>query len=157
MPPTLFTRLRHRWARLQGGPSPGAATAAQTPAQLQGPAAGAAAAADANPTPPVPYDEALLDRARTQWPFGDWASLAGMTQEQIQHHPDRAKLALLAAMSRRQHAANTTARQLKRLAQPSRYLKSLGRSMTRWMKRPRGMGEQHRPSILKTGRLTLAG
>jgi hypothetical protein len=97
MPPTLFTRLRHWWARLQGGPSPAATTAAQAPAQLQGPAAGAAAAAEANPTPPVPYDEALLDRARTQWQFGDWESLAAITQEHIQHHPDRAKLALLAA------------------------------------------------------------
>jgi hypothetical protein len=102
MPPTLFTRLRHWWARLQGGPSPGATTAAQAPAQLQGPAAGATAAADANPTPPVPYDEALLDRARTQWQFGDWESLAAITQEHIQHHPDRAKLALLAAAGMQQ-------------------------------------------------------
>ena len=104
-PPTLYTRLRHWWARLQGGAAAGAASTAATttspPAQLQGPAAGAAAA-EANPTPPVPYDEALLDRARTQWQFGDWESLAAITQEHIQHHPDRAKLALMAAAGQQQ-------------------------------------------------------
>ena len=106
MPPTLFTRQRHWWARLQGGAAARATSTATattaTPAQLQGPAAGADAAADANPTPPVPYDEALLDRARTQWQFGDWESLAAITQEHIQHHPDRAKLALMAAAGQQQ-------------------------------------------------------
>lgn len=65
--------------------SPAATTAAQTPAQLQGQAAGAAAAAYANPTPHVPYDEALLDdRDRNQWQFGDRASLAGMNCKEAQ-------------------------------------------------------------------------
>lgn len=45
----------------------------------------------------VPYDEKLLKRSRTQWKFGDWASLAALNRETLQHHPDRAKLALLAA------------------------------------------------------------
>jgi len=116
MPPILFTRQRHWWARLQGGPSAGAATAAQAPAQLQGPAAGADAAADANPTPPVPYDEALLDRARTQWQFGDWESLAAITQEHIQHHPDRAKLALMAAAGLQQLGRAEEAKTLTRQA-----------------------------------------
>lgn len=45
----------------------------------------------------VPYDDTLLESARTQWHFGDWESLANMTHETLQHHPQRAKLALLAA------------------------------------------------------------
>lgn len=45
----------------------------------------------------VPYDENLLERARTQWQFGDWASLAQLNRDTLQHHPDRAKLSLLAA------------------------------------------------------------
>ena len=45
----------------------------------------------------VPYDENLLERSRTQWQFGDRASLAALDQTTLQHHPDRAKLTLLAA------------------------------------------------------------
>lgn len=50
----------------------------------------------------VPYDENLLERARTQWQFGDWESLAKIERDTLQHHPDRAKLALLAAAGRLQ-------------------------------------------------------
>lgn len=42
----------------------------------------------------------LLDRARIAWLMGDWASLAKIDWEQIQHHPDRAKLALFGACGR---------------------------------------------------------
>lgn len=52
--------------------------------------------------PVVPYDEGLLERARTQWQFGDWQSLARLGRTALQHHPDRAKLALLAAAGRLQ-------------------------------------------------------
>jgi hypothetical protein len=45
----------------------------------------------------APYDDALLERSLTQWQFGDWDSLARITLEALQPHPDRAKLALLAA------------------------------------------------------------
>lgn len=45
----------------------------------------------------VPFDENLLERARTQWQFGDWETLTAISREQLQHHPDRAKLALLVA------------------------------------------------------------
>ena len=45
----------------------------------------------------VPYDEHLLERARTQWQFGDWDSLIKLDRNTLQHHPDRAKLALLTA------------------------------------------------------------
>lgn len=43
------------------------------------------------------YDESLLDRSRTQWQFGDWETLTNLTREILQQHPERNKLALLAA------------------------------------------------------------
>ncbi len=65
----------------------------------------------------VPYDENLLECARTQWQFGDWESLIKIERETLQHHPDRAKLALLAAAGHLQQGDNNTARQFTRLAQ----------------------------------------
>ena len=65
----------------------------------------------------VPYDENLLERSRTQWQFGDWESLAGLSRETLQHHPDRAKLALLAAAGKMQINQMSEARQLIQLAQ----------------------------------------
>ena len=44
-----------------------------------------------------PYDEGLLDKAKTQWQRGDWDSLALLQRDALEYHPDRAKLALLAA------------------------------------------------------------
>lgn len=64
----------------------------------------------------VPYDENLLERARTQWQFGDWQSLAQLSRDTLQHHPDRAKLALLAAAGHLQIGNNSEARQYVRLA-----------------------------------------
>lgn len=65
----------------------------------------------------VPYDENLLERARTQWQFGDWHSLATLDRDTLQHHPDRAKLVLLAAAGRLQLGHMAEARQYLRLAQ----------------------------------------
>ncbi|GAB6059466.1 class I SAM-dependent methyltransferase [Desulfonatronum parangueonense] len=65
---------------------------------------------------PVPYDENLLERSRTQWQFGDWDSLAGMDRDTLQHHPDRAKLALLAAAGHAQRGSLEQARRFVRLA-----------------------------------------
>jgi hypothetical protein len=65
----------------------------------------------------VPYDENLLERARTQWQFGDWASLAQLERDVLQHHPDRAKLALLAAAGHMQQGDDQAARHYTRLAQ----------------------------------------
>ena len=65
----------------------------------------------------VPYDENLLERSRTQWQFGDWQSLVHLNRETLQHHPDRAKLALLAAAGRLQMGFNTEGKQFLRLAQ----------------------------------------
>lgn len=45
----------------------------------------------------VVFDENLLERSRTQWQFGDWESLTNISRESLQHHPDRAKLALFVA------------------------------------------------------------
>lgn len=65
----------------------------------------------------VPYDENLLERARTQWQFGDWESLTQLDRDTLQHHPDRAKLALLAAAGHLQIDNSDQARQFIRLAQ----------------------------------------
>ena len=59
----------------------------------------------------VPYDENLLEKARTQWQFGDWESLASLDRDTLQHHPDRAKLVLLAAAGRLQVGQDAEARQ----------------------------------------------
>lgn len=64
----------------------------------------------------MPYDESLLECARTQWQFGDWHSLAQLNRNTLQHHPDRAKLALLAAAGRLQIGFDAEARQFIRLA-----------------------------------------
>lgn len=64
------------------------------------------------------HEDGLLERARTQWQFGDWESLAQIDRDTLQHHPDRAKLALLAAAGRLQTEGNDSeARQFIRLAQ----------------------------------------
>jgi len=64
----------------------------------------------------VPYDECLLEKAWTQWQFGEWESLAKLEHHNIQHHPDRAKLALLAAAGRLQIGQTHAARHYIRLA-----------------------------------------
>lgn len=60
--------------------------------------------------PVIPYDENLLERARTQWQFGDWPSLVQLKRDTMQHHPDRAKLALLAAAGHMQCGSMDQAR-----------------------------------------------
>lgn len=65
----------------------------------------------------VPYDDTLLEYARTQWQFGDWENLASITLEKLQHHPQRAKLALLAATGHFQIGNQQEAHRLIRLAE----------------------------------------
>lgn len=65
----------------------------------------------------LPYDVNLLEKARTQWQFGDWESLVKLDYDTIQNHPDRAKLALLAAAGHSHFQNNNAARQFVRLAQ----------------------------------------
>jgi hypothetical protein len=64
----------------------------------------------------VAFDENLLEKARTQWQFGDWETLAAISREELQHHPDRAKLALLVAAGHSQLGDMERARQFTRLA-----------------------------------------
>jgi uncharacterized protein HemY len=64
----------------------------------------------------VAYDENLLERARTQWQFGDWESLTNISRESLQHHPDRAKLALLVAAGHAQYGSTEKLQQFIRLA-----------------------------------------
>lgn len=64
------------------------------------------------------HDDGLLERARTQWQFGDWQSLAQINLDTLEHYPERAKLALLAAAGRLQTGGNDSeARRFIRLAQ----------------------------------------
>jgi FkbM family methyltransferase len=64
----------------------------------------------------VPFDENLLERSRTQWQFGDWQSLAKLERDTLQHHPDRAKLALLVAAGNQALGNAAEARRHTRLA-----------------------------------------
>lgn len=66
--------------------------------------------------PPFPYDENLLEQARNQWLVGDWTGLSEIPRDKLQHHPDRAKLALLAAAGHAQQGQAEQAHQLTHLA-----------------------------------------
>ncbi|MBB5014458.1 hypothetical protein [Rehaibacterium terrae] len=79
---------------------------------------GARAARDTSrPTQEVtPHDVHLLERARLQWQFGDWQSLAALGQDALQHHPMRAELALFAAAGRLQTGQLDEGRAYLRLA-----------------------------------------
>ena len=59
----------------------------------------------------------LLEQANTQWQTGDWHSLAKLQRDTLQHHPDRAHLALLAAAGRLQMGKDAEAKPFIRLAQ----------------------------------------
>jgi len=59
----------------------------------------------------------LLAQASTQWQIGDWHSLAKLQRDTLQHHPDRAQLAMLAAAGRLQMGKDAEAKPLIRLAQ----------------------------------------
>lgn len=76
-----------------------------------------ASASEEDHSQPFAYDENLLERSRTQWQFGDWASLAKLDRSTLQHHPDRATLALLAAAGRMQTDNTNEAAHYFRVAQ----------------------------------------
>ena len=61
-------------------------------------------------------DDSLFERSSTQWHFGDWVSLASLQREAFQNHPQRAKLALLAAAGHLQIGAEVEAREYIALA-----------------------------------------
>jgi hypothetical protein len=68
------------------------------------------------PSTTAVYDEQILERAKTQWQFGDWESLASLSLEEIEAHSERAKLALLAAAGQIQCGDIEKARQFIKLA-----------------------------------------
>ncbi len=68
-------------------------------------------------TTPLQYDENLLERARMQWQFGDWERLSKLDDESLKNHPDRSKLALLAAAGHIQLGAINQAKKYFRMAQ----------------------------------------
>jgi hypothetical protein len=62
------------------------------------------------------YDENLLDCCITQWKFGDWPSLIKITKEQLEHHPEREKLAILVAAGHFQIGALAVAKEFTHIA-----------------------------------------
>jgi tetratricopeptide (TPR) repeat protein len=61
-------------------------------------------------------DDTVLERARTQWQFGDWESLAALDPVTFEHHPERAKLVLLSAAGHLQCERYQKAREYLQLA-----------------------------------------
>lgn len=61
-------------------------------------------------------DAELLERARMQWQFGDWESLAQIDDRTLETHTDRAKLALLVASAHQQMNDHGNARRLLHLS-----------------------------------------
>lgn len=96
-------KKHHRGAKHQGGIKPTAR-----------------ALATVNPPAPLgellPADRHALERARTQWQFGDWESLAALDVRTLESHPDRAQLAALVAAGQAQRGDVAEARELLRLA-----------------------------------------
>lgn len=118
----MLNSLRHWLIRLLGGEASALVTQPELPEHHTADALHLGVANNAVDAVPhathlVPYDENLLERARTQWQFGDWNSLAQLDRDTLQHHPDRAKLALLAAAGRLQTGNNSEAKAYIRLAQ----------------------------------------
>lgn len=64
----------------------------------------------------MPYDENLLEKTRVQWQFGDWTNLSRIERSALQHHPERAKLALLVSAGHLQLGRVDIARQFIQLA-----------------------------------------
>jgi hypothetical protein len=58
----------------------------------------------------------LLESARMQWQFGDWESLSALDTPALDAHPDRARLAMLAACAHQQLDDHAAARRMANLA-----------------------------------------
>ena len=113
----MLTSLRHWFVKLFGLSVPGGAQSlvdqnATTTSQNQ------VESVDTydDGTTVVPNDETLLEKARTQWQFGDWQSLVAIERDTLQHHPERAKLALLVSAGHMQWGDASQAMQFIRLA-----------------------------------------
>jgi hypothetical protein len=100
------------WPGAQGAAPQAKSADAATPHQAAGSAANAPEAGSAGRSPALRtadtssvtagFDEHLLERARTQWQFGDWAALSRLPAAEVQRHPERARLALMVAAARAQ-------------------------------------------------------
>lgn len=58
------------------------------------------------------HDDEILERARMQWQFGDWESLAALDEGVIKAHPKRARLAALTATAHQQLNDHASARHM---------------------------------------------
>jgi len=109
--PSLWRRLRHAWAAFMGRKpriprnvlNAYAELVDTAPSPLEPQAKGGRPQGQRGM---VPYNTQALPAAREQWQRGDWASLASLTLDELQDHPDRAKLALLAASGHMQMGRN---------------------------------------------------
>mgnify|MGYP002631881909 CR=1 FL=1 len=63
-----------------------------------------------------PYDETLLEQARTQWQLGEWERLTALSVSTLEHHPERAKLAVVVASAWQQLNDHAAARRFVKLA-----------------------------------------
>jgi hypothetical protein len=106
--PSLWRRLRHAWAAFMGRVPRSARFIYKADAELVDTAPSPLESAPSRTTQRgvQPYNTQALPTAREQWQRGDWAALADMTLDQLQDHPDRAKLALLAAAGHMQMGRN---------------------------------------------------
>ena len=106
--PSLWRRLRHAWAAFMGRVPRSARFIYKADAELVDTAPSPLESAPSRSTQRgvQPYNTQALPTAREQWQRGDWAALADMTLDQLQDHPDRAKLALLAAAGHMQLGRN---------------------------------------------------
>ena len=109
--PSLWRRLRHAWAAFMGRVPRSARFVYKADAELVDTAPSPLEPQASSSRPQgqrgmVPYNTQALPAAREQWQRGDWASLASLTLDELQDHPDRAKLALLAAAGHMQLGRN---------------------------------------------------
>ena len=116
--PSLWRRLRHAWAAFMGRVPRSARFIYKADAELVDTAPSPLESAPSRTTQRgvQPYNTQALPTAREQWQRGDWAALADMTLDQLQDHPDRAKLALLAAAGHMQLGRNDQGADLLRQA-----------------------------------------
>lgn len=114
---TLRARITRWFGASQPSTEPGPSELAHQPGSNGKDPMGSIHEVDNADNHPVPYDENLLEKARTQWQFGDWENLAKLDRDLLQHHPDRAKLALLAGAGRMQIGQTHAARHYLRLAE----------------------------------------
>ncbi len=105
---------------------PFATRVAQRPGRLRSSAAGAAvqplspvhSLPEARPqeNPPSGVEPLPLSRAKGQWVLGEWSALVALDSAQIARHPERDRLALLAACAHQQRGHSVEARELARKA-----------------------------------------